>query len=154
MHRRFFLAGLAALAAAPAHAETRVVNSPGDGFLNLRTGPGTNFDILRQMPHGSSVRVLERAGSWARVRHESGAVGWASLRYMVPVSPAPTYLIVNDPTDGWLNLRTGPGTEFDIIRRMDNGTWVEVLEGAGNWVRVRHGSGAVGWAYRTYMRSP
>jgi uncharacterized protein YgiM (DUF1202 family) len=154
MRRRFFLVtALSILAAGPVRAETRRVNSPGDGFLNLRSGPGTDFAILRRMLHGSRVEVLERAGAWLRVRHESGATGWASGRYLVSLAPAGT-LIVADPQDGWLNLRSGPGSGFQIVTRMDNGTSVQVLERAGNWVRVRHQFGAVGWAYRPYLRAP
>ena len=38
--------------ALPALAEMRIVNSPGDGYLNLRTGPGSQFDIILPMTHG------------------------------------------------------------------------------------------------------
>ena len=52
---------------------------------------------------------------------------------------------------GSLNLRTGPGTKYQVIMRMYNGEEVEVLETKGKWVRVRHYSGSVGWAYRDYL---
>jgi uncharacterized protein YgiM (DUF1202 family) len=58
------------------------VYSPGDGYLNLRTGPGTGFAIVQRMYNGSRVEVVERAGKWARVYHEDGAEGWASTRYL------------------------------------------------------------------------
>ena len=68
--------------AAVAQAEKLRVHSPGDGFLNLRTGPGTGYAIVREMYNGQTVRILERKGSWVRVRHSSGATGWASAKYL------------------------------------------------------------------------
>ncbi|MEL7114924.1 MAG: SH3 domain-containing protein [Pseudomonadota bacterium] len=135
-----------------ARAEMMIVNSPGDGYLNLRTGPGSSFAIVQKMFHGSAVNTLEYSGNWARVEHESGAVGWAHRRYMVPAAtPTPAKLYVYSPSDGFLNLRTGPGTDFAIVTRMFNGEWVEILERRGNWVRVAHEYGAQGWAYAKYL---
>jgi uncharacterized protein YgiM (DUF1202 family) len=148
---RKFLAALAlTLAAGAASAETRVVDTPRDGSLNLRTGPGTDFAIIVRMDHGDRVAVLERQGSWARVRHEDGFNGWASLNFLRPAGAAGTLAVV--PTnDGALNLRTGPGTEFDVIRRLSTGERVRVLETVGNWHRVRHPSGDEGWASARYL---
>jgi len=143
---------LALFFAISAHAEVMVVNSPGDGFLNLRTGPGSNFAIVLQMNHGTTVNTLEYSGSWARVEHESGAVGWASRKYMTRYAQGAAKYYVYSPNDGFLNLRTGPGTNYSVISRMYNGSWVEVLERAGNWVRVFHEYGDEGWAYSKYLQ--
>ena len=151
MRRRTFLAAAAAFAATAraASAETLVVTSPGDGYLNLRTGPGSKFQIIRRMYHGSTVETLEYSGNWARVRHQSGDVGWAFRQNLS--RPISRWLSVYSPSDGYLNLRTGPGTKYQVIMRMYNGEEVEVLETKGKWVRVRHYSGSVGWAYRDYL---
>lgn len=153
MDRRTFLAAAVAFAAVPlaAEAQTLVVNSPGDGFLNLRTGPGTQYNIIRKMFNGSSVEVLERSGGWVRVRHQSGAVGWAFRQYLVRPEASGNWRTVYSPGDGYLNLRTGPGTKYQIIMPMYNGERVKVLDRNGNWLKVRHESGTVGWAYRSYL---
>lgn len=137
-----------------AHAETRIVNSPGDGFLNLRTGPGSGYQIVQRMSHGSLVDVLESKGGWSRVRHQAnGAEGWAFDRYLVPQEGRRVKRWVNSPGDGFLNMRTGPGSEFRIVRRMYHGDEVEILERRSNWVRVYHpATGARGWAYSKYLR--
>lgn len=150
---RFVLGMLAGLVlAVAAQADVRMVNSPGDGFLNLRTGPGSQYAIVMEMNHGSAVEVLEVSGQWARVRHESGATGWAFRKYMVAYDQAPGKMFVYSPGDGYLNLRTGPGSDFAIITRMYNGEWVQILERKGNWVRVLHEYGDEGWAYAKYLR--
>lgn len=151
MQRRIFLAAAAAglVTARAASAETLIVHSPGDGFLNLRTGPGTRYAIIRQMDHGSRVETLEWSGKWVRVRHQSGAVGWAYAEHLRrPASPSRK---IYSPRDGFLNLRTGPGTGYGIVMRMYNGERVEILDRSGKWRFVRHQSGAEGWAYVDYL---
>ena len=151
MLKRLFVALAATLWALAAQAEVMIVNSPGDGFLNLRTGPGGSFAVIMEMDHGTAVNTLEYSGNWARVEHESGAVGWAHRKYMVPYASGPAKYTVYSPSDGYLNLRTGPGTSYAIITRMYNGTWVEILERSGNWVRVFHEYGDEGWAHSRYL---
>jgi len=152
MYIRIAAALVALVFATFAQAEVMVVNTPYDGFLNLRTGPGTRYAIITQMGHGSEVDTLESVGRWVRVEHESGAVGWASRKYLAPVRPGPVTLYVYSPGDGFLNLRTGPGTRYAIITPMYNGTQVQALERSGNWARVHTEYGDEGWAYLRYFR--
>ena len=154
MLRQIFATVLMILLAGAALAETRMVNSPGDGYLNLRTGPGSNFEIVRRMAHGSHVDVLETKGSWSRIHHQvSGAEGWAFRKYLANEKSSSTLRRVHSPNDGYLNLRSGPGSDFKILRRMYHGDQVDALERNGNWVRVyHHNTGAKGWAFGTYLR--
>ena len=149
MNRRAFLSSATAIGATwiagAARADALVVNSPGDGFLNLRTGPGTGFDIIYAMPHGSEVYSLEWSGRWVRVRHETGHTGWCASEYLARMGPERLYIY--SANDGFLNLRSGPGTNYAIIIQMYNDEAVEVLGSSGNWRQVRHESGAVGWAH-------
>ena len=84
MIRRAFLATaivyVASLAVSPAQAEGLVINAPGSGFLDLRTGPGSGFETIFAMPHGSTVHTLEWSGPWVRVRHETGRTGWCAAQ--------------------------------------------------------------------------
>lgn len=53
------------------------------GQLNMRTGPGTQFGVIAQIP-ASSCRVLAAApavGSWQPVAHDVG-FGWVASRYL------------------------------------------------------------------------
>ena len=154
--KRFFLSLLALMLAAglAVAQEMRIVNSPGDGFLNLRTGPGSQFQIIQPMQHGSMVTIYERSGKWSRVQHEeTGAVGWAFHKYLAPFEGGVPMKFVYSPGDGYLNLRTGPGTGYQIIMRMHNGESVEIVERRGSWVRVYHQSGAQGWCSEKFLRN-
>lgn len=52
-------------AAISAHSELAEVNATGG--LNLRRGPGNNFDVEKAYPFGTAVTILERSGEWAKV---------------------------------------------------------------------------------------
>ena len=69
------------------------VNSPGDGFLALRSDPSADVGYrMLQIPHGAEVRVLScqdrstrisgRNGRWCRLRYE-GTTGWAFDAWLV-----------------------------------------------------------------------
>jgi SH3 domain protein len=52
----------------------------------LRTGPSTQNAILRNLPAGTALEVLERnaEGDYARVRLSDGAEGWLLSQYLTP----------------------------------------------------------------------
>lgn len=69
--------------------------------VNLRTGPGQDFDRIRLLPQGEVVSVLGRTaqGDWLQVQTADGATGWVSAPYFtvdnaaiaaLPVVSAPT----------------------------------------------------------------
>jgi hypothetical protein len=69
-------------------AETFYVNSENIP-LNVRSGPGTEYAVLKRLPHGTQVAVLERWGLWARIAlSEEQTEGWVLQRYLVPEPPA------------------------------------------------------------------
>jgi hypothetical protein len=45
--------------------------------VNMRAGPGTDFEAVDQLNHGAPVQVLNEAGGWVRLRNlETGQIGW------------------------------------------------------------------------------
>lgn len=146
--------------------ETLYVNSPAAGKLNLRQGPGTDTSVLATLRHGSAVSIIGGAAPWRRVRTEDGMTGYVHDAYLStaapdhtapePITPAPgrvlETLYVNAPRYGALNLRTGPGTGYDIAETMPQGTRVEILDGGtGPWRYLRSENGTQGYAHADYL---
>lgn len=108
-------------------------------FLNVRTGPGSGYEWLASLPQGEQVRVTGESGNWYQVRTNGGVNGYASKNYLRAVQSAAVqgkrYAVVYN-TDS-LNIRTGPGTEYNYLGSMARGKWVEILEESGSWCRVR-----------------
>jgi uncharacterized protein YgiM (DUF1202 family) len=52
--------------------------------VNLRAGPGTTMKILRVLPQGTRLAVLEERGEWLQVRLDSGQEGWVATSVTAP----------------------------------------------------------------------
>lgn len=93
--------------------------------LNLRAGPGTNYEVLATMPGGAVVDVEGCRGSWCRVDYR-GREGWASARYLGeqtarrgPPAHAPAYgyreRVRPAPEYGYRErVRPAPGITFEF----------------------------------------
>lgn len=54
--------------------------------LNVRTGPGTQYDKLDTFPQGSELIVLTEQGDWLQIRgvvNEQVIIGWVHERYLI-----------------------------------------------------------------------
>ncbi|WP_323008032.1 SH3 domain-containing protein [Pseudorhodobacter sp.] len=147
----FLVASMAVFVTCGAAAETLYVKQTNDGYLNLRTGPGVQFDILQRMYPGDAVDVLEVSGTWYRVQHQAGRMGWTSGKFLEARLAFGQLLTVTQTNDGYLNLRAGPGAGYDIIRRMYPGDRVRLLDAQGAWRRVEMINGVAGWAHGGYL---
>ncbi len=47
-------------------------HSQGNGFLAVRTGPGSKYQQIGELYRGDEIAVWDRAGSWYRVQCMSG----------------------------------------------------------------------------------
>ena len=59
-----------------------VVNS--EGGLNLRCGPGQEYDILLVVPYEAEVVEEGRDGDWIFIKHD-GQYGWINSQYINPI---------------------------------------------------------------------
>lgn len=51
-------------------------------YLNLRKGAGKSYSVVTVMPKGAKVEILSTSGSWAKVKTQSGTVGYCSVEYL------------------------------------------------------------------------
>lgn len=142
-------------------------------YLNLRSGPGAGYGILRTLRGGDSFSLIARLGdnSWVQVRLTDGTQGWLSTRYIqanAPISglpvaggdqgggttpPPPTSSDGATVTAYFLNVRYGPGVGFGVITRATRGEVVRMLgrNAAANWVQIQASSGVIGWVNANYL---
>jgi hypothetical protein len=106
--RKTLLAALALVALTSAsQARTigcAVVLRMSDGYLNLRTGPGTDSPIITRLHPGNVVTVsTDYVGNWRRVSTRAGDLnGWVSSRWIQGIDcpeypPAPAPVVVTPP---------------------------------------------------------
>lgn len=66
-----------------AYAETQYVSDK--LRITLRTGQGTQFQIIRALESGTKLEVIEQTESgYTNVRTEDGSEGWVRSQYLIP----------------------------------------------------------------------
>ena len=121
--------------------------------LNLRSGPGTGYRVLRVMSQGETVMVVSGpSGGWYQVKYGS-VTGWASGEYLAfggtPDTPTAATTATVDVDQ--LNLRSGASTNRRILAKMLQGETVKILTSSGEWYQVDY-HGQQGWAFGSYLR--
>ena len=51
--------------------------------ITLRAGMGDEYKILKTLPSGTAMELLEEKGEFGRVRLKDGTVGWVRLQYLL-----------------------------------------------------------------------
>jgi uncharacterized protein YgiM (DUF1202 family) len=87
------------------------LDTAGDNFLSLRSGPGTGYrEIVRMLP-GTRGTVTAVDGKWLSVTLSNGTTGWAFGRYLrdapAPAPAAPEMSNADIPTVGPEEPATG-----------------------------------------------
>ncbi len=124
--------------------------------INLRSGAGTSYSVVRQLSQGTSVTVLDNMGSWYKVS-ANGSTGYLSAEYVSlsagssSQSAAPASGSSATVTASVVNLRSGAGTSYSIVRQLSHGTTVSVLESSNGWCKVSCGS-STGYISADYLR--
>jgi len=134
---------------------------------SLRLKNSSTSRTLRVLDTGEKVDVLEHQDNWYRVRYGPEVQGWMEESTVVTnetkdriqklaaasqnLEPQNTAVLKQDG-----NLRLEPGRSSSIIRKIESGTKVEVLDRITKsrpgsetshdmWVKVRSGPTEVGW---------
>lgn len=62
-------------------AETRYVSD--HLLITLRTGKGTEYQVIKSLPSGTRLELLDDDGEYSHVRTEDGTEGWARNQYLI-----------------------------------------------------------------------
>ncbi|MCI6017285.1 MAG: Ig-like domain-containing protein [Clostridiales bacterium] len=61
---------------------TKTIGTVNVSALNVRKGPGTNYDIVAVIKNGQQAVVVENANGWCRVILDDGRDGYVSAQYL------------------------------------------------------------------------
>lgn len=145
-------------------SNTAVVQVP---ILNVRSGPGTHFARIGQVQNGEEVKVLQVKEGWYQIQF-SGREGWISGEFATlsgggngnggggggggggePLDQQPKVRILNQGT----NIRSGPGTHFDVVSRANQGDEFTIIDSEGQWYKIKLPDGrtayVAGWIVAT-----
>ncbi|MCF6408625.1 SH3 domain-containing protein [Pseudalkalibacillus salsuginis] len=135
------------------------VSSIVDG-LNVRSGPDTSFSILGQIHSHEKYQAIETKESWTKIRYKN-STGWlaswlteSANKRSTKQNPTSTgQSVVNIPN---LNVRSGPGTNYNVIGSISKGHGVEILNIQNGWyeIKLKQGKGWVAGKYVTKALNP
>jgi len=117
--------------------------------VNLRKGPSTSSPIIWELGKGFPLKVVGSKGSWYKVSDFENDVGWI---YKNLVSRKPHLIVkVNKNSKDQINIRSGPGTKYQVVGKAQYGVVFETLQRKSGWVKVRHETGLTGWVMRSLL---
>jgi SH3-like domain-containing protein len=117
--------------------------------VNLRKGPSTQYPIVWELGKGFPLRVIGSQGNWFKVSDFESDVGWI---YKNLVSKKPHLIVqTNKDSRARINIRSGPGTKYEIVGKAEYGVVFETLKRGDGWVKVRHEKGLTGWVKRNLL---
>jgi len=135
------------------------VYTTGGDRLNVRSGPGLDFEVVTQLEAGTLVTLFEGPRkvdglAWWRVGDDAGNTGWAVERVDEEQTLQLALLVGADAvvTTGGdkLNVRTGAGTGNELAFQLDEGVRVTLLEAPQvvdgfRWWKIQTADGQEGW---------
>ncbi len=130
-----------------------VRNATGTAFLNFRSAPSYSAKVLGIFYNGVPLKVTGEQNGWYSVRL-NGVNGWVrseyvNVTYMVGSSDVATIKTRNNSA---MNLRTGPGKNYPVIRQFPGDTYVMVLAKGNGWWQVA-ANGYTGFMDASFLKT-
>lgn len=140
----------------PIAGPVAVVNT---GALNVRSGPSPAYPSIAVVTSGQQLLLIGRNASatWVKVQIPNGQQGWVNVYYVQTSASVVALPIVDAPVDpghaigvvntGAVNVRTGPGAQYNSIAVLGSGTAVTLIgrNADATWTKVRLSNGIEGW---------
>jgi SH3-like domain-containing protein len=111
---------------------------------NIRSGPGTNYDILWEVNKYYPINVIQKVGAWFRFVDFEGDEGWIKSSL---VRKIPSVITIKENC----NIRSGPGTKYSVAFQAEKGVAFKIIKRKGSWIYVQHADGDKGWIYNAIV---
>lgn len=111
-----------------------------DEYLNIRSTPSTDSEIVGKLYVGTKAEILGEEGDWYRI--QSGSVeGYVYKSYTLTGKEAEAFAVENgyivcNVLTGGLRVRENPGTDADVLDIAGEGEKFDIVEMVDGWVAV------------------
>jgi len=138
-----------------------------DETTNVRSGPGTNYGLVQDVPGKTKVFKISSQGNWIELRLASGGKGWIREDLITPAYPGsdiqtfPDYNttvkpdVLITPSSSTLitrietNIRSGPGFNYAIKQTVQASTELIKISTTGEWYEVKLPDGQIGYVHNS-----
>jgi len=137
----FVLIGMMIIAGPGLAAERMAVKA---AIANLRSGPGGKYEVLWQVEKYHPILVVEKRKSWYKIKDFEGDMAWIHKSLLGKIKGVIT-------TKAKCNVRSKPNKKGKILFTVERGVPFKVLKRSGNWIRIEHADGEIGWIYNSLV---
>ena len=114
-------------------------------IANIRSGPGTNYDVIWQIARYHPIKVEQKKGNWYLFVDFQGDRGWIHKSLVDK-----TETVITDKSK--CNVRAEPVVkDGNILFQVPEGIPFRVIRRKGNWLQVEHADGDRGWIHRSLV---
>jgi uncharacterized protein YgiM (DUF1202 family) len=136
-----------------ANATTQMTATVG---VNIRSGASTESKILGGLYRGQTVTGISSSQGWTKIEF-AGSTAYVASRYLTKGTDLPVPKKIGAGTvkitTTALNLRTGPGLSYRVIKVLKEGTKVTMTgKTARGWAQLVNGK-STGWSSMQYLAS-
>ena len=124
--------------------------------VNIRSGASTQSSILGALYRGQTVTAISSAAGWTKITFR-GSTAYVASKYLSKGKDLPVPKKIGAGTvkitTTALNLRTGPGLSYRVIKVLKGGTKVTLTgKTARGWAQLVNGK-STGWSSMQYLAS-
>ena len=128
--------------------------------LNVRSGAGTSYSKLGKLEYKEKVTVLSTSNGWSKINY-NGKTGYVDSYYLKSTVPGSTNDNTNNETTGTtkyvittsgLNVRSGAGTSYSNLGKLEYKEKVTVLSTSNGWSKINY-NGKTGYVDSSYLQS-
>jgi SH3-like domain-containing protein len=111
---------------------------------NIRSGPGSKYDILWKVEKYYPIFVIEKKDAWYHFKDFEDDKGWV---HQSLVKKMKSIITKKD----LCNIRSGPGTGNKILFTVEKGIPFKVLKRKDQWLHIEHAYKDQGWIHEALV---
>lgn len=124
-----------------------------DGYANVRTGRGTEYDSVGKLYNGKVVAVKGPTNEWLEIvsgEYAGRFIHRSTVSFDWDKESTVFQQFVSS-SDGEANIRTGRGTQYSTVGKLYNGASVYVSDLKDGWYRIQYGEYAGKYIHRSVL---
>lgn len=116
--------------------------------VNIRENPTTSGKVLMQLDKETKIKVISETEDWYEITYND-TKGYIFSQYVTLKDIAISSGTINGTN---VNVRSEPGTDSEILKKLDKGAKVEIFENSGDWMRILISEEKFGWVHKDLIK--
>ena len=116
--------------------------------VNMRTGPGTQYDVIRELQTGEQVEYLKRSGKWAKVK-SGDTEGYVFAKYLTREKPIAAGTVLTAKST--VNVRSEASTASTKLWKLNKGDNATVVAVHDKWLEIKFDT-TTAFVYKKYFK--